>query len=675
MSKFNESPSHNKEEKSSKIIIISKERVESAKNRVNFLTLKEGELKLTVQLNNDSLNKNSINKAVKSIKQTILINSKSFASLHEQSKKINYLKKKNILQTPSIQKEKNSRKSPYLKKNDNINVETLRNLMKTTENNKYDTEDNNINKLETIIPFENITEEDLKFKNKEKNIDDDNRNNNIETLEIETNNNDIKNENNKNNAIIGGFVSRDYFKSTKDITKDKNDNTYDIHKSEEIKQLNSDSYAAKNNANIIKSNNFIDKNNQQSDRAAKSISEQDQDFKQKVVSKLVLDSVRINETETIKENNKGIRLITEYDEQNNKNDENDLISESKSSKTIKVDENDEESEKEDVNIQNNNNQNKKINNKEKNETFLKIKDEFDNKKKTENSNTSKPIKSLQARNLNTINYIYKTCSICEHALPLSRLFVAECKQHFLCRKCAKNYYEDIIENGDKELLCPFVKCKELVDLEYLKKIISAEHFNILKNNKNNSKEFHNKLYLTKIKTNIDNENIKLYSKKHVIDINTNKNFYNYYSTKETNCPICFNESLFSKTNRNFFKCLNCSSRICKYCYKEYEENHFDLNSSNHCKVYFRFDEEGKNNRSFFEEFLLQMFFVFSSYFICLISTFLLIREKFINAFHAKTYWIFYLCVYLFTLVCFIICVPFIAIFYPYFPSIMAMSDY
>jgi hypothetical protein len=355
MSKFNESPSHNKEEKTSKIIIISKERVESAKNKVNFLTLKEGELKLTVQLNNDSLNENSINKAVKSIKQTMLINSKSFVSLHEQSKKNNYLKKKNILQTPSIQKEKNSRKSPYLKKNDNVNVETLRNLMKTTENNNYDTEDNNINKLETVIPVEYNTEENYKFENKEKNIDDDNRINNIETLEIETNNNNAKNENNKNNAIIGGFVSRDYFNNTKDITKDKNDNTYDIHKSEEIKQLNSDKNAAKNNINIIKSNNFIDKNNQQSDRAAKSISEQEQDYKQKV-SKLVLDSLKINETETIKENNKGIRLITEYDEQNNKNEEKDLISESKSksSKTIKVEENDEESEKEEVNIQNNN---------------------------------------------------------------------------------------------------------------------------------------------------------------------------------------------------------------------------------------------------------------------------------------------------------------------------------
>ena len=679
MSKFNESPSHNKEEKTSKIIIISKERVESAKNKVNFLTLKEGELKLTVQLNNDSLNKNSINKAVKSIKQTMLINSKSFVSLHDQSKKNNYLKKKNILQTPSIKKEKNSRKSPYLKKNDNVNVETLRNLMKTTENNNYDTEDNNINKLETVIPVEYNTEENYKFENKEKNIDDDNRINNIETLEIETNNNNAKNDNNKNNAIIGGFVSRDYFNNTKDITKDKNDNTYDIHKSEEIKQLNSDKNAAKNNINIIKSNNFIDKNNQQSDRAAKSISEQEQDYKQKV-SKLVLDSLKINETETIKENNKGIRLITEYDEQNNKNEEKDLISESKSksSKTIKVDENDEESEKEEVNIQNNNNQNNKINNKEKNETFLKIKDEFDNKKKKENSNNLKPFNTLQARNLNTINYIYKTCSICEHALPISKLFVAECQQHFLCRKCAKNYYEDIIENGSKEMLCPFIKCGQPVDLESLEGIISKEHYNILVNNTKNIGHSHTKFYNTKLKTSYDQENLQLYTKKHVLDINTNKSFFEYNNIKDVYCPNCYTDSLFSKTNTNFFKCLYCECKRCKYCLKDYDTRHMDTVSPDHCKVYYRFDEEEmKDSKKIFYLYFLQLFFVLATYYLCFVGAFLFLRKLSYYMLCIKTgsNIFLYIVAYLLTIILFLISVPFILFFYPYFPSILAFSDY
>ena len=73
MSKINESLSPNKEEKSSRLIIISKDRIQSAKNKVTFITLKEGDLKYTVQLKNDYLNKNGINNAV----QTFSICTKS----------------------------------------------------------------------------------------------------------------------------------------------------------------------------------------------------------------------------------------------------------------------------------------------------------------------------------------------------------------------------------------------------------------------------------------------------------------------------------------------------------------------------------------------------------------------------------------------------------------------
>ena len=46
MSKINESLSPNKEEKSSRLIIISKDRIQSAKNKFNFITLKEGDLNI-----------------------------------------------------------------------------------------------------------------------------------------------------------------------------------------------------------------------------------------------------------------------------------------------------------------------------------------------------------------------------------------------------------------------------------------------------------------------------------------------------------------------------------------------------------------------------------------------------------------------------------------------------
>ena len=727
MSNINNSLSSNKEGKSSKIVIVSKNRIESAKDRVNYITLKEGDLKITMQMTNDNINKQNINNEINNIKQQILINSKSYGVLSDNPNINKYYKKKKLLITP------NRHAGPSIKKNPTTNnnylyTETMRtiNLLKTTENNRDNSEEDDEKKMETIFPYENndkksnIIIKSVKNTASEKNsiiIDNENKKkeHGIEVMnlsikdELENdNNNNANNNNNKENLDENnnekndiGIISRNYFNSIKN--NNRNDIIFDKYKSEEIKFMNSNSSRDnRDKTNFKKTNNYIERNNQRSDKTAKSISEPENENKNKIVSKLVLDSLRTNNGD----NNNGQRLITEYDYQYiNENDreknDDDLISESKSSdKTIKIkvnennDENDQNNkenktiEENDNIIYNDNNDNiYQINNDNINKNEVSEKNEKEKKNSLKGNNTeflklkneikdeNQKIQLSRTLNIKKPENLYRICHICEQVFPITKVFIPECNIHIICKKCAKNYYEDIIENGDKELLCPFVKCKELVDLEYLKKIISAEHFNILKNNKNNSKEFHNKLYLTKIKTNIDNENIKLYSKKHVIDINTNKNFYNYYNTKETNCPICFNESLFSKTNRNFFKCLNCSSRICKYCYKEYEENHFDLNSSNHCKVYFRFDEEGKNNRSFFEEFLLQMFFVFSSYFICLISTFLLIREKFINAFHAKTYWIFYLCVYLFTLVCFMICVPFIAIFYPYFPSIMAMSDY
>ena len=701
----NDCLSPNKEEKSSKLIIISKDRIKSAKNRVNLLTLKEGAQKITVQLNNDSLNENSINQAVKSIKQTLLINSKSNGSFYEHSKVTDYLKKKNILKTPSVQREKKLRKSPYMKKNDNLNIETMRscNLMKTTENNKYDYEETNINKLETIVPYENDTEENLKSNNnkKTKKEEENDKINNIETMTVEIdvkNNINENNESDNNKPIIGGFVSKDYFNNTKNISKDITEEKFDKYKSEEINQFNSNSSRANNNTNLfLKNSNVIERNNQQSDKAAKSISEQDVNNKVGVVSKLILESVRINETENNKENIKGQRLITEYDEINNKNDENDLISESKSNKTIEVEEND-DYEEEEVNKQNNDNnnindgeENKKINNfmkiksennninKETNNNtesakFAKLKENFKELKSKENSENLKQINSLPVR---SINYIYKTCSICEHASPISKLFVAECQQHYLCRKCAKNYYEDIIENGIKEMLCPFTKCHQPVNLEMLNYIISKEHFNILVNKTKNLEQSHTKFCNTKLKSSYDQENLQLYTKKHVIDINTNKNFFEYNNIKDIYCPNCYTDSLFSKTNTFFFKCLNCGCKRCKYCLKDFGVRHMDTVSPEHCKVYYRFDEEETKDSKTILTLLLQLFFVFATYYLCFVGTFLFMRTIFYYIFciKKKSNIFLYILAYLFTIIFFLIVIPFIIFFYPYFPSILALSDY
>jgi hypothetical protein len=61
MSKKNDSYSTSKEGKSSKMIIISKRGIKSAKERVD-ITLKEGALKLTVQMDNQKINQKKLMK-------------------------------------------------------------------------------------------------------------------------------------------------------------------------------------------------------------------------------------------------------------------------------------------------------------------------------------------------------------------------------------------------------------------------------------------------------------------------------------------------------------------------------------------------------------------------------------------------------------------------------------
>ena len=715
MSKINESSSPNKEEKSSRLIIISKDRIQSAKNKVNFITLKDGDIQYTVQLSNDNLNKNGINNAVQTMKQQILMNSRSYGKLYEKQKLNNCIKNKNKSKTPI--KEKKER-SDFSKRKDNLIIETNRsyNLMKTTENNKNEYNDDNIKKLETLISCDSDNSKEKKkgkinnsklnikqisiLKNNEKN----NNFNNIKINDINVNKIEpiiLNEKNDYNNININNFITNDNndntitFDTGNSYLNNKNNKKgihFDKYKSEEIKQINSSVNKIYNNS--TKNNIYIDKNNnQKSDIAAKSISEHEQDNKTKIVSKLILTSDKIineinNDTEDNKENNGALRLATEYisDDPYIKEVNSDYISDSQ---TVKVEENDEYDEENNnnniiynndynniKNIYNNNNNNDNINlnsSKGNKNIFGKIVDELD-KKKLIDENIRKNLIFRDRKKSNS--NIYKACSICEHLFPMTRLFLPECQVHFFCKRCSKSYYEEIIENGIKEMVCPFTKCKIQVDLEDLKKIISKEHFNILINNIKNIKETQNKFCFTKLKTYIDNENLELYTQKHVLDINSNKNLYNYNNVKGVYCPKCCTNSLFSKTNTFFYKCLNCECKRCKYCLKDFDERHMDSSFINHCKVYYRLDDEKKDLKlSYF--YFLQLFFVFATYYLCFVGAFLLLRNLFFYLFDIKKkrYIFFYSLSYFFSIIIFIIIIPFIVLFYPYFPSILALLDF
>ena len=686
MSKIKENVLSNIERSSSKLIIISKKRLGSAKITKNYITLKDGEHKLIFHMEND----NNINNNLKQLKKEILINSKSYGELSEKSSLNNYLKKKKILKTPCKQIENEQKKKP--KTFVNINVETIRScqLMKTIENYKNINEEED-NKIETNAPCDIINTKEKNCKEKInlkqniiiKKIKRFNENDNNDNYKIKNNNDnhidiiDIssKDDNDYGNKNVNipniGVISRNYFINSKYNSKSKDDNLIDNYKSEVIKNEYSDLSRNKENINV-KNNNFIERNIQRSDKAAKSFSEQESDKKTKIVSKLVLDSIRINQGESNKENYMGPRLITENDTQYIKDN---LISESKSSKTINVDENDEfeEDEKNNINnnIKNKNNNENKVNFNTKNYLFEdkkdsnhNLEDEFDN-----DNNNINNLNQFYNLTIKKMDKRYKTCNICEHTLPISKLFTAECQKHFLCGRCTKMYYEEIIENGGKEMICPFTKCKQPVDLEILKKFISYEHYNNLINNKNNKET----LDLNK---NNDKKKLDIYMKRNVIDINSNNNFYNYNKFKKDYCPICYKKSLYLKTDGIFYyKCLNCMSKICKYCLKQYNIRHMDSSYIDHCKIYYRVDEETKNCNCILI-YLLQIIFILACFYLCIAATFIFIKKLFFFLFQTdKRNILLYILVYFFIIILFFIILPFILILFPYFPLIMALTDY
>ena len=194
--------------------------------------------------------------------------------------------------------------------------------------------------------------------------------------------------------------------------------------------------------------------------------------------------------------------------------------------------------------------------------------------------------------------------------------------------------------------------------------------------KNNYDDNKSSFYFTKIKTDINKSNIQSYTKRNVIDINTNKDFFNYNSIRGGYCPQCYEESLFSKTNTRFYKCLNCEIRICKMCFKPFTVNHLEINNLEHCKVFYRIEENVNfRQKKIFFNLLLQIFFVFASFFICFGGSFFFFRDIFFCLFNINNRNVAkYIFGYFFIIIFFIISIPFIFLMYPYFPSIMALFN-
>ena len=282
---------------------------------------------------------------------------------------------------------------------------------------------------------------------------------------------------------------------------------------------------------------------------------------------------------------------------------------------------------------------------------------------------------------NQINFkAYKNiCSICDVKYASYFFYVAECHTHFLCKKCAKTFYEEKIEMGAKELFCPFIFCKKKFLKSQAKKFLSNKHYKMLI-----EEEKTNNFNSLKLRNNYNNKKeMKNYSENHVLDINNNKIFYNFNKNKNIFCSRCNNQSLFCREKQLFMRCLFCNFEQCKYCFKEYTHDHFDMNSNNYCRIYYRDSDIDKISKSKMYLFLKQILLVFASFFLIIISFWKLSKSMFFNCFfklnennnNCILFYIKIILIYILTFLIFAIFLPINIIIFPWFPSFLAIFDY
>ena len=283
---------------------------------------------------------------------------------------------------------------------------------------------------------------------------------------------------------------------------------------------------------------------------------------------------------------------------------------------------------------------------------------------------------------NQINFkAYKNiCSICDVKYASYFFYVAECHTHFLCKKCAKTFYEEKIEMGAKELFCPFIFCKKKFLKSQAKKFLSNKHYKMLV-----EEEKTNNFNSLKLRNNYNNnkKEMKNYSENHVLDINNNKIFYNFNKNKNIFCSRCNNQSLFCREKQLFMRCLFCNFEQCKYCFKEYTHDHFDMNSNNYCRIYYRDSDIDKISKSKMYLFLKQILLVFASFFLIIISFWKLSKSMFFNCFfklnennnNCILFYIKIILIYILTFLIFAIFLPINIIMFPWFPSFLAIFDY
>ena len=705
------------------ILIISKNSSNNSKNNESFITLKKGEKKVQISLGKDkiSLNnnniknkilqlkknmtklskrKNEINKdkeerlnttdRLKVEKEEVLIFQRNSYELEDDKFKDTKDNKENILVINKSQKEDNGKlmlkTNKKIKKNLNKNDKKIikikpriKELIKSNDNSKF-----NSNSLSKRFEKENNKKQSINDKELIKS-----ENNSINDKNIEENNifSDNININKKKKIKIKIENITDpniYEENNNNITDNNNDNINNINENEktieyEDNNIEEDEKSNRTKAEAMDIVNIIEEENMAN------INSNFYTFQSTIQTnkskQLIVDTIQKNTINTI--NNSSNNNITDTISTFRKNEiisstqEGTISRQNEPLSTLFKDNN--SLVPININIKRKNRFKKLVNVNSQNINLLNQLGINSNKKKSLNKNK----KAISIRDLHSE---YDNCQLCGRKCPKVKLYSAECEKHLICKKCFKLYYDDIIKKGETEMLCPFIQCKAQMDFYTIKSLISNENLKILYenaiNNRNKNHSYDNTKTLGDFSSSRNNDNLKLYSRKNILDINKKsyKNiFINFKSSKELICPFCYEQNIFSRAGGHYMKCLNCGYAICKYCGKEYKENHMEIYDENHCKIYYRkFIIPIQKSKNFMKIFL-QLIYILASFFIIFAGVFFYIfnfmkyifkpnrKNTFINCFKISVIWFM-------TIIFYMIIFPFIFIFIPYIPLIITACE-
>lgn len=283
--------------------------------------------------------------------------------------------------------------------------------------------------------------------------------------------------------------------------------------------------------------------------------------------------------------------------------------------------------------------------------------------------------------------IKPVCIICKRIFSCKEIYYTNGCNHTFCINCIKQYFLNLILQGETNIehfKCLIPTCNEIYNKEIIMNIIPNFYIQFLNNNHQNPMNYSNKIMkeLNNIKI---NSNFDEYSKKNVLNINSNELFFLYSKNKADICNKCCKNSIYYPKDNIFKICLLCRTRYCKFCNNEYNDFHFEKENPEHCKIFFKCDSENnKNNKNIINILFYYILIVFG-FFIIYLGYSKIIERKLKQCFFNNEKYIlkkndlclFYLIkiilFFILMIIIYFILLIFMVLIFPYFPLITFLS--